>query len=53
MNDNKKELIDRLIETKHKLYYSDAFLEQMSRDVRGPLYSIIEFSKIAKDTGND
>ncbi len=53
INDKNKELTDKLIETKHKLYFSDSFLEQMSRNVRGPLYSIIEFSKIAKDAGND
>ncbi|WP_026512095.1 MULTISPECIES: response regulator [unclassified Butyrivibrio] len=49
MTDNKN-IRDKLIETRHKLYFSDSFLEQMSRTVRGPLYSIIEFSKLARDT---
>ena len=47
------ELTDKLVETRHKLYYSNSFLEQMSRNVRGPLYSIIEFSRIARDSVDD
>lgn len=53
INNNNNKLVDKLIEVNHKLYFSDIFLEQMSRNVRGPLYSIIEFSKIALETGND
>ena len=48
-----RDLTSRLIDTRHKLFFSNSFLEQMSRSVRGPLYSIIEFSKIAKESAND
>lgn len=54
MNENQsEELKDKLIETRHKLSLSDSFLEHMSRNVRGPLYSILEFSKIARDATGD
>lgn len=48
-----KKLIDKLIDTEHKLKTSNSLIEQMSRSVRGPLYSIIEFSNLAKESGYD
>ncbi|WP_029320363.1 response regulator [Butyrivibrio sp. AE3004] len=53
MSNNNNEIVDKLIETKNKLCFSDSFLEQMSRNVRGPLYSIIEFSKLAIGSMSD
>ncbi len=48
-----KKLIDKLIDTEHKLKNSTSLIEQMNRNVRGPLYSIIEFSNLAKESGYD